>query len=185
MKVYRSQQMERIENAAELPRVCGVPILPLAANSFGDGPCQILSVADFKDIVAESIEYFRLNIMMKNLNRKDLQTPSDSVLIYLTLWIRELLVLASASAEKKGITFKSEFEQRFTDLAKSETPKAFSFDTPASSEKERAKFEKYLMQLRVETARRVSEKILTDSEGTVSVSKWWAQYANVPTPVVI
>jgi len=179
MRSYRSKQFQRIENPGELPQVCGVPVLPLAAGSCNEGPCSILNSPDFKDIVSEAIEFFRFNMLLKN--RFDLHSPADKLLVYLTLWVQKLV--ACASSKDNASLSVNELEAKLLDAARSEMPvpgdSAFQlaqfFDDPGS-EKERVKCSKYLRQLRIETARRLVP-VMCSAEG--GVSKWWQQYADV------
>ena len=169
MKAYRSQQLQRIENPGDLVYVGGVPILPLASGSVSDGPCAIIkSEENFKDIVSESIEFFRLNALIKS--RFDLHSPADNVLVYLTCWIQKLLSLAEKAESVEML------EASLVDASKGkidfETTQQFSFN----SAKEKEKCEKYLRQLRVETARRLARIIWDKDEG--GISKWWNQYSS-------
>ena len=180
MREYRSQQLTRIKNSDDLTIVCGVPILPLATGSNTEGPCSVLRQApDFKDIVTEAIELFRFIFLLKN--RFDIHSPADKVLVYLFLWIKRLLEIACANQQK--IESKESLEKLLVESSRDESltipgdenfPLSMFFVPPGSS-KERSMCSRYLMQLRIETARRLAARIW-DGNG---VSKWWAQYAEI------
>ena len=177
MRVYRSQQEKRIRNSSDLMQVCGVPILPLANGSVIEGPCSLITTSDFKDIVAEALEMFRFNILLKN--RYDIHSPPDKVLVYLMVWIRDLLAISDATPVRSV----EELEALFVTAAKAASPlpgdEAFKmnqfFDQPAS-DKERTLCEKYLTQLRAETGKRLAARLW---EGDSGVSKWWSQYRKI------
>lgn len=178
MRVYKSQQLSRIQNADDLTIVCGAPLLPLATGSCTDGPCTVLrSSPDFKDIVAEAIELFRFIILMKN--RFDIRSSADKVLVYLILWIQRLLQIASTNT----FATKEELATAFMKASKEPSvpgddqfPLNMFFLAPAHS-KEKLLCSRYLEQLRLETARRLAPRIWDDPSGRPS--KWWIQFAEV------
>ncbi len=162
--------------------VCGVPILPLATGSNTEGPCSVLkSSPEFKDIVGEAIELFRFTILLKN--RFDIHSAADKVLVYLIIWIKRLLEITSQHSA--DIVSKEALMNRLVTRAKDDSlavpgDENFSlsmFFIPPSSSRERTLCSKYLTQLRVETARRLSDKIWDSGSG--SLSKWWLQYAEI------
>lgn len=166
MKPYHSQQLTRIKNPADLTVVCGVPILPLILGSVTTGPCTILPTSEFRDIVAEALELFRLNSLQKQLFEP--QSSADLVLQYLTEWISHCLKLAVQAQPKTCAELETLLVSAASQAEQSLPPQL----TPASSERERKICHAYLAQLRTETARRLSGKAW-DGKG---VSKWWAQY---------
>lgn len=178
MRVYKSQQLSRIQNADDLTIVCGAPLLPLATGSCTDGPCTVLrSSPDFKDIVAEAIELFRFIILMKN--RFDIRSPADKVLVYLILWIQRLLQITCTHAahSKEGLAAV------FLKAAKEPSvpgddnfPLNMFFLAPVNA-KEKQLCSRYLEQLRLETARRLAPRIWDDQ--SMGASKWWTQFAEV------
>ena len=176
MRAYRSQQLSRIQNPNDLPQVCGVPVLPLVAGSYAEGPCTILPTEDFRDIVAEAIDQFRFNILLKN--RFDLHTSADTVLVYLMLWIQRCVAVAD------GCTSQPELEKQLTHAAEEAMPnpgdgtfQMNQFFTQPVNEKEKKLCAQYLRQLRVETARRLAVRIWDAHDNRTS--KWWTQYMNV------
>jgi actin related protein 2/3 complex subunit 3 len=182
MRAYRSQQTSRIKNSSDLPLVCGVPLLPLSTGSDSDGPSQIISTPDFKDIISEAIEMFRFNILLKN--RFDIHSPPDKVLVYIMVWIRDVLQTI-AGLESSGIPSSMALESRLVDAVKlqpfpipgDENFALNQFFALPTNDKERALCQKYLSQLRIETARRIA-RTCWDSEA-MGISKWWIQYRSI------
>jgi actin related protein 2/3 complex subunit 3 len=178
MRVYKSQQLSRIQNADDLTIVCGAPLLPLATGSCTDGPCTVLrSSPDFKDIVAEAIELFRFIILMKN--RFDIRSSADKVLVYLILWIQRLLQIACTHAacskeELAAVLLKAAKEPSVP--GDDNFPLNMFFLAPVSA-KEKLLCSRYLEQLRLETARRLATRIWDDQ--SMRASKWWTQFAEV------
>ena len=179
MRLYQSQQLQRIQNADDLTIVCGVPLLPLATGSCTEGPCTVLrSSAEFKDIVGEALEIFRFTILLKN--RFDIHSPADKVLVYLILWIQKLI----RAACKSPVSSRDELANVLKIASKEETcvPGDANFPlnmlfAPAMNAKERTLCARYLEHLRLETARRLVFKLWDEESKTLS--KWWTQYLEV------
>lgn len=180
MREYKSQQLSKIQNSDDLTIVCSVPILPLATGSNTEGPCTVLrSAPDFKDIVTEAIDLFRFTILLKN--RFDIQSSADKVLVYLILWIQRLLALSrTCPPETELATFLIQCARDESSIAvpgEEQFPLNMFF-IPPSNPKEKLQCSRYLMQLRIETARRLAPRLIDEtSEG--GLSKWWTQYAEI------
>lgn len=177
MRTYRSQQIRKIQNPQDLPQVCGVPVLPLAPGSVADGPCTVMTGADFKDIVGEGIEFFRFLILLKN--NFDIHSPADKILMYLVLWIQKLLTVASSTP----LVSHEGLHDVLAAAAKKETALPGDSDfplnmlfSPPSGDRERSLIASYLLQLRLETSNRLVDKIWDADQ--LRVSKWWTQYAD-------
>ena len=166
MVIYRSEQIDLINNSSQLHVVCGVPILPLAAGSCIDGPCTILPDKKYRDIVTESIELFRFLALRRN--KFDIHSPADKVLIYLVEWIGKCLK-ALVEAEEEVVLDRLGVEKFLIKLSKS------GDGVVSDGSREQGLYCQYLHQLRLETVRRLVCHIWTDS----GLSKWWLQYGRI------
>lgn len=68
------------------PTACGCSLLPLKTQIRGPAPPDD---GDKDDIVAETISFFRANVLFKNF---DVQGGADRTLIYLTLYLQSCMV---------------------------------------------------------------------------------------------
>jgi len=126
-------------------------------------------------LVDEAIYYFRANVLFSSFEFKG---PADRVLVYLTLFIQQILVRA-AKESPKG---KAAILSAITTLSRS-TPGVPGeagfpvggghYPSPASAA-DREDMRAYLTQLRQACADRFAPLIF-DDEG--NLSKWWAMFA--------
>ena len=150
------------------------PILPLRLGSYAEGPCLIVQDSTYTDVISEALDMFRVAILMKG--GFAIETPADKVLIYIHLWIHKCIQMAAAEVKSK-----SELAEYFrlcslTDLAlpgDSDFPLNRLFSQ--RDKREGSLCQKYLKQLRYETAIRLIDKLYENEE---NLSKWWMQYAN-------
>jgi len=147
--------------------VANLALLPL--NTRFRGPALPYTEGD-KDIIDETLYYFKANIFFQNY---EIKSPSDRVLIYLTLYILDCL----RTLQKIGN--KSEAKKVMHSLA------IANFDLPGdpgfprgllgyfskpSDRKETDLMRAYLTQLRQETGSRLVDLVYGQEDRP---SKWW------------
>eukprot|EP00743_Colponemidia_sp_Colp-15_P002305 GILK01002497.1.p1 GENE.GILK01002497.1~~GILK01002497.1.p1 ORF type:complete len:174 (-),score=17.81 GILK01002497.1:146-667(-) len=164
MPVYHSQQQE--EGARV---VCGCAIVPVKTTVRGPAPP---ASSDFEDIVDETINYFRANVMFRNF---EIKGAADRTLVYLTLYTAKCLsVLATCPSKADGSRkiFSLGVE---TPVAPGEGSFALSGFIPNASSREEADLWKsYFRQLREELGSRLLTRVY-NADGTLN--KWWLSFS--------
>ena len=135
------------------PVSCGAALLPLKTKVKGPAaPCP----SDQPDIIDESLQFFRANVLFRNFQP---QSPADLSLAYLTVYVGELLRAFSKCKSKE------EAKKQMTAVSMSTSfaipgDKQFVlpgfFQQPATRQEGEA-FRNYFRQAREETAIRLVE----------------------------
>eukprot|EP01102_Stenamoeba_stenopodia_P000142 TRINITY_DN1010_c0_g2_i1.p1 TRINITY_DN1010_c0_g2~~TRINITY_DN1010_c0_g2_i1.p1 ORF type:complete len:213 (+),score=30.68 TRINITY_DN1010_c0_g2_i1:94-639(+) len=81
MPAYGSQY-----NEVQARQVCGMSILPIKTKIKGPAPVEIN--AETEDIIDETLNYFRANMLFRNF---EVRGPADRLLVYLTLYAHQCL----------------------------------------------------------------------------------------------
>merc|ERR1712059_58679 len=151
-----------------------VAIMPLRQTTTGSARGPALEIKE-EDIVDETLDLFKANILFKNYEMKD---SVDRVLVYVTLYAVECLKrLAKCSNKERAIQdMYSMALEPFAIPGDSGFPLNAFYLKPKKAEAEEMK--KYFIQLRHETGARLAEKVFDpemSSEG--SPNKWWTCWA--------
>lgn len=149
----------------------------LTFNTKVRGPVQTFDVEDQTedqmDIIDEGLAYFRANVFFKSF---DIQSNSDRVLIYITLYISECLKKLTKISHKEA----AHNELNTLAMSRFDIPGDIGFPLntiyakPSTSE-EADLVRQYFLQLRHEIGLRLVDKIY-DAE-TGKPSKWWLCFA--------
>jgi actin related protein 2/3 complex subunit 3 len=153
--------------SAEL--VCGCPVLPLKTSS--KGPAPALSDASAKDVVEETLYYFKANVLFRTF---EVKTPADRLLLYLTLYTSACLrkleeCKDKASAQKALSAMASENFAIPGDGSFTLTP----FFVKPNSAREAETCRSYFKQLREELGARLVEKVYSEPLAT----KFWMSFS--------
>ena len=81
-------------NEMEVRQVCGCGIYPIKTKIKGPAP---VAPEGMMDIVDETINFFRANVLMTNFEVKG---PADRLLVYLTLYVHKTLTKCERAANK-------------------------------------------------------------------------------------
>lgn len=125
------------------------------------------------DIIDEALLYFRANVFFKSF---EIQSPSDRVLIYITLYASECLKRLAKIAKKE--TAHNELYSlaisRFDIPGDSGFPLNSVYAKP-ETEEEAELFRQYFLQLRQEVGYRLVERVYASENS--KPSKWWVCFA--------
>ncbi|KAI1280347.1 Actin-related protein 2/3 complex subunit 3 [Halotydeus destructor] len=143
------------------------------------GPVQALvndDLADLEgqvDIVDEALSYFKANVFFKTY---EIQSDSDRVLIYLTLYISECLKkLQRCTTKDQGLQEMYSLSiGRFDIPGDPGFPLNAVYTRPTSSE-DADLLRQYFLQLRQECGLRLCERVFDEATG--KPSKWWMCFA--------
>ena len=157
----------------------GVAILPFASD--GKGPAPRFNPDDFQpkghrkeaviDVIDEAILFYRANVFLKEYEVKG---DADRLLLYLTLYITELLKEFSRQSSLKaaeGVAYQ---------LANKSWPIPGSKGFPLavfykdSDKKDQDFLESYLLQARLEIGSRLAKKVFRKGKG----DKWWLLFSS-------
>jgi len=152
-------------------QVGNLSLLPLKTSTRGPAPC--LPPSDTADIIDEALYYFKANVFFRTY---EIKSPSDRVLIYLTLYITECLKKLQRCSSKS----QANNEMYSLAIARFDIPGDAGFPLngvyarPGSGE-EADTMRQYFLQLRHETGARLAEKVFDTPDG--KPSKWWTCFA--------
>jgi actin related protein 2/3 complex subunit 3 len=141
------------------------------------GPVQSLVKADLAeddvDIVDEALSYFKANVFFKTY---EIQSDSDRVLIYITLYITECLKkLQRCTSKEQGLQeMYSLAISRFDIPGDPGFPLNSVYSRPPNAD-EADLLRQYFIQLRQECGQRVCERVFDKETG--KPSKWWLCFA--------
>jgi|TARA_B100000780_G_C20855283_1_gene339942 actin related protein 2/3 complex subunit 3 len=152
----------------------GISILPIKATA--SKGVATLANDDEKDVIDETLEYFRANMLFSTF---DIKGDADRMLIYMTAFASECIKkLAKEKVDNKEAGIKN---LHSLSISKFQLPGDSNFlpglgqffEKPSS--KSNADFLKqYLSQCRTEMAARLAERIFNE-DGTPN--KWWFSYS--------
>eukprot|EP00762_Andalucia_godoyi_P004416 ANDGO_08150.mRNA.1 Actin-related protein 2/3 complex subunit 3 len=84
---------------------CSIPILPVKTSVRGPAPAFVASSPDARDIVDETLYYFKSNVLFRNFEVKN---SADRLLIYLTMYtslcLQKLEDVKDKNAAVKALT---------------------------------------------------------------------------------
>lgn len=125
------------------------------------------------DIIEEALAYFKANVFFKTY---EIQSDSDRVLIYVTLYITECLKkLQRCTSREQGLQeMYSLAISRFDIPGDPGFPLNSVYSRPGTPE-EADLLRQYLLQLRQETGQRIVERVFDKDSG--KPSKWWLCFA--------
>ena len=156
-------------NEVECEQICGCGVYPIKTAVRGPSPAW--TQGEGSDIIDETIDFFRANVLFRNFQ---VQGPADRTLIYLTLFTQQCIKRAERKDKGEAArvlhalaveTFKLPGEAGF--------PLTGTFPAPASRE-EQDKLRAFWKQLREELSGRLMER-LYNADGTQN--KWWMSFA--------
>ncbi|KAK2960401.1 putative ARP2/3 complex 21 kDa subunit [Blattamonas nauphoetae] len=155
-------------NKDDVRLVSQLPILPF--NTAVKGPAPQYKGEQGKDIIDETIEYYRANVLFKQF---DVEGPADKLMIYLTLFITQCLQkVEKQPAKSDGQRLLIQLAQGQFDLPGApKFPLGGLVNTPEVNETDLIR--NYLRQAREEIVVRLVDRIYPDGK----LSKWWAQFA--------
>eukprot|EP01035_Chromulina_nebulosa_P017005 gene17005-22504_t len=156
-------------NELKLEESCGCALCPLKTEI--RGPASSLS-ADEEDIIDETLNYFRANVMFRNF---DIRGGADRTLIYLTLHGVQLLVKAEKIEDKATALreLRALSNKQFAIPGDASWPLGGVFSLP-QSKAEADLFKAYFKQAREELAIRLVD-YLFEKDG--SKNKWWQAFS--------
>jgi len=151
--------------------ICGTVILPLRTKV--KGPAPPATAPNDRDIIDESVEYFRANVLHRNFA---ISGAADLTLVYTTAFIAELL------REFTKYKSKSQAKTAIVPLAVSNSfalpggsgwafPGYFKAPENAAATES---FKSYFRQIREETAMRLLD-VVYDANG--EQNKWWMMFS--------
>jgi len=149
---------------------CCCAILPIKTTTRGPAPpCP----EGQEDILDEILGYFKANVLFKQFEVKG---AADRVLIYLTLYITQVLAkLREVSTKAEGVkALTSMAHETFKIPGDVGFPLGNFFPAPQSAQ-EADLARSYLKQVREEMGRRVLSKVYATEDG--SASKFWLVFA--------
>lgn len=156
-----------------------IPILPLriTGRSTGRGPAPQVFSQDVPDIVDESLDLFKANILFTCFEIKE---KADLVMVYCMLYIVVCLKKLQKCANKERATQElfSQALVRFSLPGEPDFPlNAFYVRPKNASESEELR--KYLTQVRNEVGLRLIERVFDPNmdNGDGKPSKWWVCFA--------
>jgi len=153
-------------NAVESRTVCSLSILPIKTKIKGPAPVEIK--ADAEDIIDETLNNFRANMLFRNFQPEG---GADRLLIYLTLYAHQ--ALCRLVGKDKDAGGKILYQLAIENFA-IPGDKNFPLGGYVQNPKDRAESElcrQYFTQLRHELGQRLVERVY--SEGPAQPSKWW------------
>jgi len=155
-------------NQYEAMEVCGCGVYPIKTAI--RGPATVMTEAT-PDIIDETIEYFRANVLFRNFEVKG---PADRLLIYLTLFVQQCIKRVErtekrADAQKALHTLACE---NFALPGDAGFPLTGTIVAPASRE-EQDQLRAFWKQMREETSLRMLDRLF-DGE---TRNKWWMSFS--------
>eukprot|EP01036_Dinobryon_divergens_P023139 gene23139-31456_t len=152
--------------------VCGCAICPLKSEIKGIAAPFVPVNAEDEDIIDETLNYFRANVLFRNF---DVRGSADKTLIYLTLHTVQCLVKcekiedkATAIKELRALSTK-----QFALPGEPTFPLAGLMNTPVTKAEGDA-FKAYFKQAREELSLRLCDRLF-EKDGTKS--KWWQSFS--------
>jgi len=158
--------MPAYHSALEAPtQLCKMALLPVNTKFKGPAPPGNGS----PDIIDETIQFFKANVFFKTY---EIKTPSDRVLIYLTLYVTECL----KKLQKIGSKEEARKEMATMAIINFDIPGDAKFPLNALYGKPQDRNEgdqtrAYFTQLRQELGLRILDKVYDQNSNTPS--KWW------------
>ena len=172
----------RYNKVATDKQYAGIYILPFTTDV--KGPAPRFNPEDFMtqtqrtkkeeappDIIDEAILFYRANVFLKEYEVKG---PADRFLIYLTLYITELLkefATQSSLQAAEGVAYQLAIK-KWALPGTTGFPLAAFY--PAIERREEEYLESYLLQARQEIGKRLAKRVFRKGRG----DKWWLLFAS-------
>ena len=174
MTRYSSEQETRFSNST-ISIICGISIFPLSAETKAPGPAAILN-NKFTDIVSEAL--FKYRVLAYYKSPLCSSSTANLHLNYLVWWIGAFIShLVSSSDNALVVASDTGLSEEITTIVCEQPLPDFLLVHSARSKREMRTLLEYLLQLRMETARRLIHLVCTE-QGVLS--KWWTQYSGLP-----
>lgn len=150
---------------------CSCAICPLKTELKGPAE-KIQKGSDYEDIIDETLQYFRANVLFRNF---DVRSSADRTLIYLTLFAHQCLVKAEKIEEKSTALkdLRALATKQFVTPGDSGWPLGTLFPV-AKDKAEGDTFKTYFKQAREELSIRICD-LLFNADG--SKNKWWQSFS--------
>ena len=152
-------------------KICSTTVLPLKTKI--KGPCPPADPSK-PDIIDEAIDLFRANVLFKKFQPEG---PADLTLVYLTIYIAEVLRLFATQKKKTDAQKKLvelTMKANFSIPGEKDWPLAGFFANP-KDRKEQETFRQYYRQLREECGNRLLDVAYLAADG--EQNKWWIQFS--------
>ena len=156
-------------NEIECEQICGCGVYPIKTAVRGPSPGW--TQGEGADIIDETIDFFRANVLFRNFQ---VQGPADRTLIYLTLFTQQCIkrVERKDKGEAARVLHALAVEN-FKLPGDAGFPLTGTFPAPGSRE-EQDKLRALWKQLREELSGRLMDR-LYDADGTQN--KWWMSFS--------
>eukprot|EP01100_Stratorugosa_tubuloviscum_P013824 TRINITY_DN70_c3_g5_i1.p1 TRINITY_DN70_c3_g5~~TRINITY_DN70_c3_g5_i1.p1 ORF type:complete len:180 (+),score=78.50 TRINITY_DN70_c3_g5_i1:154-693(+) len=153
-------------NGSESAQICGFGVFPLKTKIKGPAPPQMNATA--VDIIDETIEFFRANVLFRNY---EIKGAGDRLLIYLTLYTHHCLCRITGKPKDEAV---KQLYQLAIENFSIPGDAGFVLGGLVPNPTNRAEGDQcrqYFTQLRQELGLRLVDKVYTESNN--QPSKWW------------